>query len=183
MAGHAGGRFAEGDGSVPRRGFLKVITVALGGLVGGVLAIPAIRFLVYPAQRKIVDGPDDLVPVADADDVGEKPVRVEISVARQRDAWARLDDVKLGAAWLVRRGEDIVAFSTTCPHLGCAVDFDAKSDAFRCPCHTSAFDRGGNRVSGPAKRGLDPLETKVEGGRVLVRFRRFKLDVPDREGA
>jgi hypothetical protein len=31
---------------------------------------------------------------------------------------------------------------------------------------------------------MDPLETKVDAdGRVTVRFRRFKLDVPEREEA
>jgi len=169
--------------SVPRRGFLKFVSVALGGLVGVVLAIPAIQFIVFPARRKVVEGPEDLLPVANADEVGEKPVRVEITAKVQRDAWAKVDNVRLGAAWLVRDGDRIRAFSTTCPHLGCAVDFDPKADSFRCPCHTSAFDKGGNRVSGPAKRGMDPLEAKVEDGQVLVRFRRFKPDVPEREGA
>jgi Rieske Fe-S protein len=177
------GRDSSGRQPESRRGFLKLVTVALGGLVGIILAIPALRFLAYPTGRKTVEGPDALLPVADADAVGEKPLRVEITALHERDAWAKVDNVRLGAAWLVRRGEEILAFSTTCPHLGCAVDFDDKADSFRCPCHTSAFDKAGNRLSGPAKRGLDPLETKVEEGRVLVRFRRFRLDVPEREGA
>jgi Rieske Fe-S protein len=76
------------------------------------------------------------------------------------------------------------AFTTTCPHLGCAVDYDAAADKFRCPCHKSQFDRDGMRVSGPAKRGLDPLPTTVDDeGNVRVRFLRFKPDVPDREEA
>jgi Rieske Fe-S protein len=174
-----------GDSQRPstRRGFLKLITAALGALVGALLAIPALRFLAFPARRKIVLGPDALFPVAQVDTVGDKPVRVEIIAPEQRDAWAKVDNVRLGAAWLVRKGSEIRAFSTTCPHLGCSVDYDAKADGFRCPCHTSSFDRAGNRVSGPAKRGMDPLETHVEDGRVLVRFRRYKLDVPDREDA
>ncbi len=173
------------DGTPPatRRGFLKLVTVALGGLVGVVLAIPALRFLVYPARRKTVVGPDALFPVAQADAVGDTPVRVEIIAPEERDAWAKVESVRLGAAWLVRQGDEIRAFTTTCPHLGCSVDFDPKADAFRCPCHKSEFDKAGNRVSGPAKRGMDPLETHVEDGRVLVRFRRFKPDVPDREDA
>jgi menaquinol-cytochrome c reductase iron-sulfur subunit len=186
MAGQSGDPVAGRDSSASRessrRGFLKIVTVALGGLVGVILAIPALRFLAFPVGRKTVEGPNDLIPVADADAVGDKPLRVEITAEHERDAWAKVEKVRLGAAWLVRRGQDIVALSTTCPHLGCAVDFDPKADNFRCPCHTSSFDRAGNRLSGPAKRGMDPLEAKVEDGRVLVRFRRFKLDVPEREG-
>jgi len=175
----------SGDRARPatRRGFLKLLTAALGGLIGAVLAVPAFRFLAFPARKKVVIGPDSLVPVGQADVVGDRPVRVEIIAPEQRDAWAKVDNVRLGAAWLVRAGTDIRAFSTTCPHLGCAIDYDAKSESFRCPCHKSAFDTDGNRVSGPAKRGMDPLDIKVEDGRVLVRFKRFKLDVPDREDA
>src|SRR5262249_10993328 len=60
----------------PRRGFLKLVTIALGGLVGAVLALPAIRFVIFPTRRKIVDGPEGLVPVASADAVGDQPLRV-----------------------------------------------------------------------------------------------------------
>jgi menaquinol-cytochrome c reductase iron-sulfur subunit len=169
-------------GAGSRRGFLKFVTIALSSLVGAVLAVPAIRFVIFPTRRKIVSGADGMVPVALARSVGEKPLRVEITVAEQRDAWAKVENVRLGAAWLVRSGSEVKAFTTTCPHLGCSVDYDPTADAFRCPCHTSSFDKGGNRVSGPAKRGMDPLETKIdEDGRVSVRFRRFKLDVTDRE--
>jgi Rieske Fe-S protein len=123
------------------------------------------------------------VPVARASAVGKKPLRVEIVVPEQRDAWAKLTDVRLGAAWLVRDAKDeIRAFSATCPHLGCAVDFDPDKGQFRCPCHTSAFDTEGNRLAGPAKRGMDPLDTHVdEKGRVLVRFQRYRQDSQGRE--
>jgi Rieske Fe-S protein len=168
-----------------RRGFLKLVTVALGGLVGAVLAVPALRFVIFPTRRKIVSGSNDMVPVAQASSVGDKPLRVEITVPEQRDAWSKVTNVRLGAAWLVRASaSEIRAFTTTCPHLGCSVDYDAQTGVFRCPCHTSSFDKDGNRVSGPAKRGLDPLETKVDAdGRVTVRFQRFKPDVPEREEA
>src|SRR6266568_5260074 len=159
-------------GTGTRRGFLKLVTIALGGMVGAVLAVPAIRFVIFPTRRKIVNGPEAMVAVALAEEVTEKPLRVEVTISQQRDAWAKIDNVKLGAAWLVRSGGQIRAFTTTCPHLGCSVDYDPQADAFRCPCHRSAFDKAGNRVSGPAKRGLDPLESEVDAdGRVAVRFR------------
>jgi Rieske Fe-S protein len=165
-----------------RRTFLKILTATVGGLIGAVFAVPGLRAVVYPARRRIVDSPDDFLPVAMASAVGTKPLRVEVVASAQRDAWMRAENVRLGAAWLVRDGDRVRAFTATCPHLGCAVDFDAPSGHFRCPCHTSAFSLSGARLDGPAKRGLDPLEARVdEQGRVAVRFRRFKQDIASRE--
>ncbi|HKA89045.1 MAG TPA: ubiquinol-cytochrome c reductase iron-sulfur subunit [Haliangiales bacterium] len=168
-----------------RRGFLKVLNVAIGGLVGAVLAVPLIRYFAFPFRRKIVSGPDDPVPIASAKDLTRVPLRVEIVVPEQRDGWSKVENVRLGAAWVFRDDSGAVrAFTTTCPHLGCAVDYDKVADKFRCPCHTSQFDRDGARISGPAKRGLDPLPTSIDDdGMVRVRFLRFKPDVPDREEA
>ena len=166
-----------------RRTFLKAINVAIGGVITAVFAVPGLRALVFPARRRTVEGPDGFLSVASASAVGAKPLRVEVIAGSQRDAWARTENVRLGAAWLVRDGERIRAFTATCPHLGCPVDFDTSSGHFRCPCHTSAFAAAtGERIEGPAKRGLDPLETHVdEEGRVSIRFRRFKQDTAARE--
>jgi Rieske Fe-S protein len=172
------------DAHPPRRRFLEILTVAMGGAIGAALAVPAVRFVVFPAGRKVVDSSDELIPIARADAVGDKPLRVEIVVKERRDAWAKVENVRLGAAWLVRdKGGSIHAYTTTCPHLGCSVDFDREADRFRCPCHASAFDREtGARISGPAKRGLDALDAKVdENGQVLVRFARFRTDTAKRE--
>ena len=168
-----------------RRGFLKAVAVAAGGIIGAVLAVPAASFILFPTRRRIVEGAVGFVPVASAASVGDKPVRVEIVVPQQRDAWSRRENVALGAAWLLRDPSgQIRAFTTTCPHLGCAVDYDPRTDDFRCPCHASAFARTGERQAGPAKRGLDPLETQVDtDGRISIRFRRFKPDISEREEA
>ena len=170
----------------PRRGFLKTATVFLGGAIGAVLAVPIVRYVIFPVGRKIVIAGDIPVPVVDEAAVkpGAPPLRVQIRAPEQRDAWSKVTDVPLGAAWL-SRGDDgkVRALSATCPHLGCAVDFDPQVGHFRCPCHTSAFGADGKRISGPAKRDMDPLDCSVEEGKVLVRFARFKQDVAEREKA
>jgi Rieske Fe-S protein len=170
----------------PRRGFLKTATVLIGGAIGAVLAVPIVRYVLFPVRRRIVLGAESPVPVADEAAVkpGAPPLRVQIRAPEQRDAWSKVTDVPLGAAWL-SRGEDgkVRALSATCPHLGCAVDFDPQAGHFRCPCHTSAFGPDGKRLSGPAKRGMDELDAHVEDGKVLVRFERFKQDIPDKEKA
>jgi Rieske Fe-S protein len=168
-----------------RRGFLKAATVALGGAIGAVLAVPLVRYLLFPLGRATVSAADEPIDVAAADEVslGAAPLRVQLRVPKVADAWAATRDVPRGAAYLVRdEGGEIKAFSSACPHLGCAVDYHADAGVFQCPCHDSAFAaRSGDKLRGPAKRGLDPLPVAVEDGRVKVRFKRFRTDVAERE--
>jgi len=168
-----------------RRGFLKVLNVAIGGVIAVIMGVPLLRYLFFPVRRQVVSGATDPVVVGSAKDITRTPTRVEILIPEQRDAWSKAENVRLGAAWVYRDDAgQVKAFTTTCPHLGCAVDYDKETDKFRCPCHTSAFDRDGTRISGPAKRGMDPLPATVDArGRVAVRFLRFRPDIPGREEA
>ena len=51
---------------------------------------------------------------------------------------------------LVRRTpEGLQAFSSTCPHLGCKVHWQAQERRFFCPCHNGVFDADGVALSGP----------------------------------
>jgi len=72
-------------------------------------------------------------------------------------------------AWVVKQSDnEIVAFSPRCPHLGCAVHWVAKQNAFFCPCHASTFSIEGQVLGGPAQRSLDRFEAKVEGDKLLL---------------
>jgi len=51
---------------------------------------------------------------------------------------------------------------------------------FKCPCHASVFDIDGNVLAGPAPRPLDGLETRVEDGRVFVKFQLFQVGTATR---
>ena len=59
-----------------------------------------------------------------------------------------------------------------CPHAGCFVGYDAATNVFQCPCHTSAFDLDGEIIPpSPSPRGMDGLETRLtDDGGVEVRF-------------
>ena len=61
---------------------------------------------------------------------------------------------KVGSAWVLREGDKLTAYSSVCPHLGCAVDFDTDDTKFKCPCHHSVFDLTGKVEGGPAPREL-----------------------------
>jgi menaquinol-cytochrome c reductase iron-sulfur subunit len=108
-----------------------------------------------------------------------EPKRVAI-VSDRRDAWTVEKNVELGSVWLVKRGDNVLAFSAVCPHLGCSINATTTGDAFACPCHTSAFDAEGKRKSGPSPRDMDRMETKIEDGFVTVDFRRFRIGVAEK---
>jgi Rieske Fe-S protein len=165
------------DPKPDRRGVLQAL--AIGGVVGcGALAVPSVRFLVAPASGGAGAGRWIKTVALDSLPEGE-PKRVGL-VADRRDAWTLEKAVELGAVWLVRKGDEVTAYSVTCPHLGCAVDRGAGGHGFYCPCHDSAFDAKGERLSGPSPRPLDSLETRVEDGVVLVRFQRFRQGIPEK---
>jgi nitrite reductase/ring-hydroxylating ferredoxin subunit len=104
------------------------------------------------------------------------------------DAWTRATNQRVGSVFLSRTDADgkstVTAFTATCPHLGCAVEFNANEDRFQCPCHESGFGTDGKKLFGPSLRGLDPLQVKLleSGGEtdVLVAFRRFRAGVAER---
>jgi Rieske Fe-S protein len=164
-----------------RRTALARITVALSGAIGALLSVPLLGGLLSPVLRRpAATTPRAFVPLIQLWDLTPGvPRRVEV-LAEHIDAWAREPKRVMGAAWLIRTGpREVKAFSTVCPHLGCAVD--ATPRGFGCPCHTSVFSDQGEVVSGPSPRSMDPLEVKVEDSTVYVRYARFKQGQKQRE--
>jgi cytochrome b6-f complex iron-sulfur subunit len=70
-----------------------------------------------------------------------------------------------GRFYISRTDEGIIALWQKCPHLGCAVPWDANAGVFHCPCHGSTFNKVGEVLGGPAPRAMDyfPVEIREEG--------------------
>lgn len=169
-----------------RRKFLKVATCAIGGGVGLAVAGPVLTLLADPAGRITVTTPTaplDLGPVEQFR-AGAEPRRVDIIAPVVKDAWMAARNVVLGAAWVRRTSPgQIVALSAVCPHLGCAVGWDASAGNFLCPCHDSRFSPEGQKLTGPSERGLDELPLKQVDGRLQLTWVRYKQGQPQREPA
>jgi len=61
--------------------------------------------------------------------------------------------------------QGLLAFSKVCTHAGCPVGlYRAAARQLFCPCHQSTFDvlTGGNRIFGPAARGLPQLPIRID---------------------
>lgn len=68
---------------------------------------------------------------------------------------------------VMREGNDIIALSLVCTHLGCTVS--VTPEGMVCPCHGSRFDRNGRVLSGPAERSLPRLTVEQDGATLVVR--------------
>jgi menaquinol-cytochrome c reductase iron-sulfur subunit len=162
-----------------RRKLLKLGIGALGCGLAAVPAIPALGFLVHPL-RSGPGGAAAMISAGRRSAFSTVPVRVDL-YADRRDAWSRESNVKLGSCWVFERQGALHALSTSCPHLGCAIDFAPTEGAFKCPCHRSAFDLSGEVKAGPSPRPMDSLEVQESSGLVAIRFQRFRQGVAAKE--
>lgn len=63
---------------------------------------------------------------------------------------------------VIRIGEmQFRAFSATCTHLQCIVEFRKTKDLIWCNCHNGAYDLNGRNVAGPPPRPLTPFKVDV----------------------
>jgi menaquinol-cytochrome c reductase iron-sulfur subunit len=162
-----------------RRDALKTLA-AVGGAVGcASLAVPIGRYVAAPAAGGSTAG--RWIKTVPVDTLAEgEPKRVTL-VADRRDGWTLEKHVELGAVWLEKRQDGVHAWSTVCPHLGCAVGRADPGPGFYCPCHDSSFDADGKRLTGPSPRALDSLATRVEDGFVMVEYQRFRQGTPEKD--
>jgi len=131
-----------------------------GGLIAGygTLAVMAGRFL-YPSEgRKLA-----WIFVTDSNRMKsgeslrfETPSGQIVTVTRRAEA---------GSA------DDFLALSSTCPHLGCKVHWEAQNNRFFCPCHNGVFDPSGKATAGPpaeANQSLAHFPLKIENGLLFM---------------
>ncbi len=83
-----------------------------------------------------------------------------------KDGW--LDGKVKQLVYVKVNGDDILALSATCSHLGCNVNYDEKTGGFKCPCHSGAYDATGKNIDGPPPRPLTRLDAKVEDGKLMI---------------
>ena len=148
----------EPESEPTRRNFFARASIALGALLGAVLAFPTLGALIDPLRKRGTGGESPFLTAGSASGfpVGT-PQKITLT-GSIRDAWAQLTNQSIGAVWVIRRKETLTAesfdvFSTICPHLGCANHHENEGKAFHCPCHGSHFGEDGARTeTGEARR-------------------------------
>lgn len=150
------------DSTAERRGFLGLLSFGAmaGGLAAGygMFAAHVGRFL-FPTGAGTKTW--QFVSALHAMRIGESlsfqtPTGAKVVVARQSEGEA---------------ADNFIALSSICPHLGCAVHWEAQNERFFCPCHNGAFDGSGKAISGPPaddNQELSRYPLKVENGLLYI---------------
>lgn len=139
-------------GQPTRRGFLNWF---LGTSVGAMAAS-----VLYPVAR-YVSPPDVLEAQTDR-------------VVAGRETDLKLNEGKIfrfgsQPGLLVRTAEgEYRAFSATCTHLNCTVQYRGDLRQIWCACHNGTYDLNGKNVSGPPPRPLEEYKVNVADGEIVV---------------
>jgi Rieske Fe-S protein len=157
-----------------RRRFLLLIPGAIFAAITGAVGVAALRFL-----RPVVAAPREtpwlsVGPIAELK--GDKPVMRSVTIERQ-DGWA-ITFEEQPVFILPKPGNQVL--SAVCPHEGCQINWSDETNKFFCPCHDSSFAPDGARVSGPARRGLDPLPSREQEGMLQVQYQTFINNIEER---
>ena len=63
---------------------------------------------------------------------------------------------------------DLKAFSASCTHLDCIVQYQPDKKDILCACHNGVYDLTGKNVAGPPPRPLEEFTVNVKGDDIIV---------------
>jgi Rieske Fe-S protein len=173
----------------PRSRFLEGATLGLGGVIGGLVTVPALGFMVLPAY---VDQDYPSLDLGPLDNFTEGSWFVTSFFLDPAAGEVSRRTVYLRNNGLLEGQPSFTIISNRCAHLGCPVqpngpvqDAQEKkvegergqrvtlipmipAGGFGCPCHGGQYDPEGNVTAGPPVRGLDRYEYEIRNGRLIL---------------
>ena len=63
---------------------------------------------------------------------------------------------------------ELKAFSATCTHLGCIVQYRSDISHIWCACHNGHFDLNGKNIEGPPPKPLEEYVVNVRSDQIVV---------------
>ena len=138
--------------SPSRRRFLDgFLGVSITALMGAVL-YPVLRYLSPPR-----------VPEA----AGDRVLAAKVSEVA-REGWKIFPFGAEPAILIQIAAGEYRAFTATCTHLECTVQFEAASKRIWCACYNGWYDLAGRNVAGPPPRPLTAFTVQVEGDDIFA---------------
>lgn len=149
---------------VSREEFLKLLSLALSGLIALIAGIPGVAFIL---NYLFVPKPESWISIGPVSKFKDgETVRVGF-----KDPYILPWDGVSGdrAAWLRRVSEDnFTAFAINCTHLGCPVRWEQTAELFMCPCHGGVYYSNGDVAGGPPPRPLVRYPVRIVDGKVQI---------------
>ena len=142
----------NGQSRTSRRGFLKYLLT--GGLIGFAASIfyPLFSYLKPPKQTEV-----EVSSVLAGKITDFEPDKGKI--------------IKFGSipVILIRlKDKSFRAFTATCTHLGCTVQFRSDMGVIWCACHNGKYDLNGRNISGPPPRPLTEYSVIQKGKEIYI---------------
>jgi cytochrome b6-f complex iron-sulfur subunit len=142
-----------GEPSIPaRRTFLNYLLGTSIVATMGAILYPIFRFMVPP---EIVEAQSNSVLAGKVNDIAANSGKI----------------FKFGSkpGIIIKTATgDIKAFSASCTHLDCIVQYDPNQKAITCACHNGKYDLTGKNISGPPPRPLEEFTVNVKGDDITV---------------
>jgi menaquinol-cytochrome c reductase iron-sulfur subunit len=173
------------DERYPRAKFLELSTLGLGGVIGGLVTVPALGFMVAPAFLKQGVKDTDLGPISEFPE-GKYVVTTFTSNEKEGTVSRRTAYIRYNGD-ASNSQPSFTIISNHCAHLGCPVQPNGPLDqkgaseyhdvaliptvsiaGFGCPCHGGQYDNEGNRIAGPPVRALDRYAFSIRNGNLFV---------------
>ena len=153
---------------VTRRQFLTYTITGVGGFMAAGMLMPMVRFAIDPVLQTKAEG-DFILTGQKVADLTDAPIKVDFSY-EQVDAWYKAETTD--AAWVYKDGNEVIALSPVCKHLGCTVNWagdSAHPDQFFCACHAGRYEKTGVNVAGTPPLGpLDQYEVAEQDGFLML---------------
>jgi cytochrome b6-f complex iron-sulfur subunit len=143
------------DSKNTTQGRRSVLNWLLGTWAAGVVGS-----ILYPVLRYIV--PPDIAEAATAS------VRAGAASTLAPNS-ARIVPFGSAPAIVVRTTTgELRAFTATCTHLACTVQYRDDVQHIWCACHNGHYDLAGRNISGPPPRPLEAYDVNVAGDEIVI---------------
>jgi len=137
---------------LPRRNFVSGFLAASATALAASVFYPVLRFLSPPR-----------IPEATSDRVLAGKVSELAS-----EGWKIFPFGSEPGILVAAPSGQYLAYSASCTHLGCTVQFDPPSKRIWCACHNGWYDLEGKNVAGPPPRPLTGYKVQVVGDEIFV---------------
>ena len=140
------------DARPTRRTFLDWLVGGSALATLGAIFYPILRFMTPP---RIIESTESSVVAAKVSEVAKNSGKI-FKFGNKPGILVRTD------------AGELKAFSATCTHLDCIVQYSSEKKQIWCACHNGQYNLNGKNIGGPPPRPLEEFKVNMRGDDVIV---------------